>query len=98
MLRRKLRRLVSRAAASAPQVIEANVCDDAIHPGVKTALETKTREILVDFQEGFLVDVARILRPSQNIQRDAQDVAVVTMDKFFKGFAISALCAFNQAP
>ena len=50
-VRRKLRRLVFRAAASPAQMIEADVGDDAVRPGIKAALEAEARQILVNFEE-----------------------------------------------
>ena len=77
-------------------MIEADVGDDAVRPGIKAALETEARQIPVNFQESFLVDVAGIFRPVQNVQGDSQDIAVVAVDQFFKGFAVPGLGAFNQ--
>ncbi len=94
---RKLRRLIFRAATAPPEMVEADVGDDAIHPGVETALEPKTGQIFVNFQEGFLVNVAGIFGSVQDIQSDSQDVAVVTMNQLLKRFAVATLRAFNQS-
>ena len=77
-------------------MIEADVGDDAVRPGIKAALEAETRQILVNFQEGFLIDVAGIFGLVQNVQGDSQDVAVVAVHQLFKRFAVAALRAFDQ--
>ena len=77
-------------------MIEADVGDDAVRPGIKAALETEARQIFVNFQEGFLVDVAGIFGLAQNIEGDSQDIAVVAVDQLFKRFAVAALRAFDQ--
>jgi hypothetical protein len=53
--------LVFRAAASAAEMIETDVRNDAVHPGVETALEAKSMQILVNLDESFLIDIARVL-------------------------------------
>jgi hypothetical protein len=90
------RRLIFGPAAPATQMIEANICYDAIHPSIETALEAEAVQILINFQKCFLVDVAGIFWLVQNVQGDSQDVTVVTMDERFKRFAITRLRAFDQ--
>ena len=77
-------------------MIEADVGDDAVRPGIKAALEAEARQILVNFQEGFLINVAGIFGLVQNIQGNSQDVAVVAVHQLFKRFAVAALRAFDQ--
>src|SRR5438477_9066791 len=40
-----------------PQVIEAEIGDDAVNPGIKRTLEAKTADVLVRLQERFLINV-----------------------------------------
>src|SRR6266550_3548221 len=50
----QLGRLVFGARLSAAQVVQADVGDDAVEPGIKAALEAESVEIPVDLEEGFL--------------------------------------------
>ena len=61
----QLRSLIFRAAVSAAHLIEANVCDDAVEPGIKTAFKTEAVEIFVGLEEGFLINVARVFRAAR---------------------------------
>ena len=49
LIGRKLRRLIFGPAASPAQVIEADVRDDPVRPGIKAALEAEARQIFVNF-------------------------------------------------
>jgi hypothetical protein len=89
-------RLIFGPAVPAAELVKANICDDAIQPGIETALETEAMQILINFQESFLVDVAGVFWLVQNVQGDSQDVAVVAMHQRFKRFAIARLRAFDQ--
>src|SRR5216684_5001933 len=46
--------LILGARLAAAQVVQANVGDDAVEPGVKAALKAETVEIAVDLQKCFL--------------------------------------------
>src|SRR5712692_10651323 len=60
-----LRCLVFGAAVAPAHVVEAYIGDDAIDPGIKAALEAEAVQVLVDFQESFLVDVTCVFGASQ---------------------------------
>src|ERR1700737_3462653 len=91
----EFRRLIFWPAVPATELVKANISYDAIYPRIETAVETKARQIFINFQEGFLVDVPGIFWPMQNVQCDAQDVTVVAMYERFKRFAIARLRAFD---
>jgi hypothetical protein len=44
------------------------------------ALEAEAMKILVGFQKCFLINVARIFRAARQIQRQTQNVAIVTVN------------------
>src|SRR4029077_18576728 len=81
---------------SSAQVIEADVGNDAVRPGIKTALESETRQVFINFQEGFLIDIAGVFGLMQNIKGNSQDVAIVTLHQLFKRLSVATLGAFNQ--
>jgi hypothetical protein len=63
---------------------------------MKAAIEAELRQIAVNPQEHFLVDVARILFRVQKIERHAKHVVVIRPHKLFEGFRIPALRGPNQ--
>src|SRR5580693_2604870 len=60
-------RLIFWAGLTSSELIEADVGDDAVEPGVKAAFETKTVEIAVNLEERLLVNVARVFRALHQI-------------------------------
>ena len=55
-------RLFFRVTAAAAQMIEANIRNDSIDPGVEGAFEAEAAQIAIDLQEGLLIDVSSIFR------------------------------------
>ncbi len=76
---------------SPPQMIQADIGDDAIKPGVKAALEAEPMQVAIDLEESFLVNVARVLRTLHQIQRQPQDIAVIPAHQFLERSAVSGL-------
>src|SRR5262249_32720267 len=58
--RMQFRSLILGTSLAASQVVQADVGDDAVEPGVKTALKAEAMKVAVNLQKGFLIDVARI--------------------------------------
>ncbi len=94
----QLRRLVFGPRLAAPQVVQANVGDDTVQPGIKAALEAETVEIAVNLEEGFLINVPSILGAFHEIERQAQHVAVMAAHQFLESRAAARLCFRNQGP
>src|SRR6266852_7221326 len=84
-------RLIFRPRLPPPQMVQANIGDDAIQPGVKAAFKAETMEIAVDLQESFLINVARVLGTLHQIQRQPQHVAVIAAHQFLESSAASGL-------
>jgi len=72
---RGFRRLIFGPAVPTAELVQANICYNAIYPGIEAALKTEAGQILINFQERFLIDVAGVFRPVQNVQGDPQYVA-----------------------
>src|SRR5712671_3825920 len=87
----RLRSLILGTRLTTPQMIQANVCDDAVQPRVETALEAETMQVAVNFQEGLLINVARVLRTLHQIQRQPQHVAVIPAHQFLERSPVSNL-------
>src|ERR1700676_31309 len=90
--------LIFGAGLPATQLVQANVGDDAVQPGIKAALETEPVEIAVNLQEGFLINVSGVLWPLHQVQRQPQDVAVVAAHQFLKRSAATRLRLCHQRP
>src|SRR5229473_692266 len=87
----RLRSLILRARLAPPQMIQTNVCDDAVQPGIKAALEAEAMQVAVNLQESFLINVARVLGTLHQIQRQPQHVAVIAAHQFLESSAASGL-------
>src|SRR6266566_504409 len=94
----QFRGLVFGARLAAAQVVQADVGDDAIEPGVKAAFKAEAVQIPVNLEESFLVDVAGILGPLHEIQGQAQDIAVVAANQFLESGTVSRLRFRHQHP
>src|SRR5271156_5293640 len=55
-----LRSLIFRTRLPPSQMIEANIGDDAVQPGIKAAFKAKAMQVTVDLQKSILIDVARV--------------------------------------
>ena len=78
------------------QVIETDIGHNAVQPGVETTVETKRMEVLVDPQEGFLVDIPGVLRGAKQVHGNAQDILVVTAHQCLERLGISTLSCSDQ--
>src|SRR5580704_8044912 len=83
-------------AVAAAQVIEADVCDDAINPSIESAFEAEAVEIAVNLEKGFLVDIPRIFRAAQHIEREPQNLAIVALHEHLESGAVTRLRALDQ--
>src|SRR5260370_20072442 len=91
----QFRGLVFGAGLAAAQVVEANVGDDAVEPGVKATFKAETVQIPVNLEERFLIDVAGALGPLHEIEGQAQDLAVIPANQFLQSAPCSRLRFLN---
>ena len=78
-------RLLFPAGFAPPQVIEAQVGNDAVDPGIEGTFEAEICQVAIGLEEGFLVDVLGILlRPCQ-AERKPQNWLVVLAHQGFEG-------------
>src|SRR6266550_2614844 len=90
--------LIFGARLSAAQMVQADVGDDAVEPGVEAALEAETVKIAVDLEECFLVDVPGVFGALHEIQSQAQDVPVEAAHQFLESRTTARLRFRNQGP
>ena len=92
----RFRGLVLRPCLPATEMVQADVRDNAIEPGVKAAFETEAVQVAVDLQKGFLVDVTGVLGALHQVQGQAQDVAVITPDQLLEREAATGLSFLDK--
>ena len=78
------------------QVIQAEIGDDAIDPGVERALEAEARQIDVGAKKGFLIDVLTIFLRAGEMDRQAQHGAIILPHQFFEGGGVALLGFADQ--
>ena len=77
-------------------MIERHIRHDTIEPGIEAALETEAVQVFVHPQESFLINVAGIFGAMHEVERQAQDLAVVPSHQFLECQAITGLRIANQ--
>lgn len=80
----------------APQVIDAEVRDNAVEPGVKTRLALEVVDIAVNFDKGFLNNVERIFLVPQESVRHSKDFALIALIEQSESSPISGLGGCDQ--
>jgi hypothetical protein len=85
------RRLVLPAAGPAAQVIERHIRNDPVKPRIEAALEPEAVQIPVHPQETFLVNVASVFGPMDQVQRQSQNLTVVPVDQLLERYPVSCL-------
>jgi len=83
-------------AATTAQMIETNVCNDAVDPGVERAFKTETGQVAENFQERLLIDVLGVFGAAEDVESEPQDLAVVAVDKDFESRTVSGLRALDE--
>src|SRR5579872_842853 len=78
------------------QVVEAQIGNDPVNPGIERAFKTKVTDMPVSFEEGFLIDVLRVGFRAGEVKRKAQDRLIILPDKRLKRTPVTALRGTNQ--
>jgi len=94
----QFRSLILGTSLAAAQVVEANVGDNAVEPGVKAAFEAEAVKVAVDLKESLLIDVAGVFGPLHEVQGEAQNVAVETANEFLESATVTRLRLRHQCP
>src|SRR5438445_2454513 len=89
--RAQFRSLIFGTRLAASEVVQTNVGNDAVEPGVKAALEAESVEIAVNLEECFLVNVPGVLGALHEIQRQTEHVAVVAAHQFLESCTAACL-------
>ena len=84
------------ADLTASQMIEAEIGDDAVNPGVERRLKTKAIKVLVGPEKCFLIDVLSILLGTGEMQRQTQHSLVVISHQLFERGSIPVLRANDE--
>src|SRR5258707_107176 len=77
-------------------MIEAEVGDDPVDPGVEGTFKTEAAQILVGLEEGFLINGLGIGLRSRQMQRQPQNRLIVMTHQYLEGSAVSLLRLADQ--
>ena len=77
-------------------MVETQIGNDAINPGIERALKAEAPNIYVGAQKGFLVDVLAIFLRSGEMNRQAENGPVVLADQFFESGGIAQLSSADE--
>ncbi len=83
--------LILRPRLTPAQMIQANICNDAVQPGVEAALEAEAMQVAINLQESLLINVARVLGTLHQIQRQPQHVPVIPAHQFLERSTVPRL-------
>ena len=72
-------------------MIEAEIGDDAVDPGVEGTLKAETAQILVGLEEGLLINVLGVGLRSGQVQRQPQHRLIVMTHQDLEGRAVALL-------
>src|SRR5215471_3530188 len=78
------------------QMVEAEVSNDPVDPGVEGTLEAETAQILVGLQKGLLIDILGVGFRSCEVKSQAQDGLIVVPHKHLESSAIATLSFADQ--
>ena len=83
--------MIFAAGFFATELVETEVGDDAVDPGIEGALKAEVADIAVGLEEGFLVDVFRIVLGTGEMEGETEDLVLVLADQGVKGGAGAGL-------
>src|SRR5207302_9541045 len=73
------------------QMIETQVRDDAVDPRVEGTLKTEVADVAISLQEGFLIDVLRVLFGAREMVGKLEHGLVILTHECLKRCAVAAL-------
>jgi hypothetical protein len=79
------------------QVIEAEIGDDPVNPGIERTLETETPQVFIGLEEGILMNVLGVRFRSGKVESQAQNRLIVVTDEDLEGRAVSLLRLTDQS-
>src|SRR3984893_5870081 len=77
-------------------MIEAEIGDDPVDPGIERTFKTEAAQILVGLEEGLLINVLGVRLRSRQVQRQTQDRLIVMTHQDLEGSAVSLLRLADQ--
>src|SRR6266481_4398839 len=78
-------------------MVEAEIGDDAVNPGVERTLETETAQIFVSLEECILMNILGVGFRSGEVKSQAQNRLIVMTDQDLEGRAVSLLRLPDQS-
>ena len=89
-------RVIFAPGLFAPQLIKAEIGDDAVDPRIKRALEAEVADVPEGFQKCLLVDVFGIVLAAGQVQRQAQNLVLILAHQRVEGHARARLRLADQ--
>src|SRR6266446_6296121 len=76
-------------------MVQTNVRHNPVKPRMKAAIKPERMDVPIDPQEGFLINVTRVLRRPEQVHGEPQDTLVVGADQLLEGILVTALDSAN---
>src|SRR5579863_806288 len=89
-------RRIFLAHVSLAQVIQTQVRDDPVNPGIKGTLKQEAADVLVRLQERILINILGVVFGAGEMQSEPQHGLVVVTDEFLEGGSIPLLRLADQ--
>ena len=78
-------------------MVEADIGNDPVEPGMKRAIEPERMQVPEYFQKRFLINVPRFVRRAQKVHGQAEHASVILPHKPLEGVMVALLGRADQA-
>src|SRR5690349_20871384 len=85
-------------SAALTKMVDRQVDDDPIEPGEELCVALERRKVLVNLEERFLADVARVVGVMDHPERDGEGTALVPGNQLPKGGRVTATRILHELP
>jgi hypothetical protein len=84
------------AGLALPQMVQAEIGNNPVNPGVEGAFKAKVANVAIRFEKSFLVDVLGVGLGASQVQRETKHSLVVLSNQAFKRNPVAALGSANK--
>jgi hypothetical protein len=79
-----------------PNMVDAEVYNDSVYPGVKRAFKAESIEVAIGPEKGLLVDILGVFLGPGNMHGKPEHSLIVISDQFLECGSVALLCATNH--
>ena len=79
-----------------PDMVDAQVYNDSVYPGVKRAFKPESIEVAIGAEKGLLVDILGVFLGTGNMQRKPEHSLIVISDQFLECGSVALLRPTNH--